>query len=210
MKIVIIGAGVAGLAIGWRLLQAGAEVSVLERAQPGSGATGASAGMIAVTAELAEAPQTEIEFARHSNALWPDFVTEIEALSGRPLGFHRDGALILAEDAVALAALARQGGGTAIDTARARELAPLLTGNFAGALWAADEAHVDTRALGAALAAAFQKAGGKLLANEAAVLIERHGNRAVAVRTPFRLHGADAFVLAAGAWSGLVEQGLAP
>ena len=52
MKIVIIGAGVAGLAIGWRLAQAGQEVTVLERAQPGAGATGASAGMLAVTAEL--------------------------------------------------------------------------------------------------------------------------------------------------------------
>ena len=50
MKIVIIGAGVAGLSIGWRLQQAGASVTVLERAQPGRGATWASAGMIAATA----------------------------------------------------------------------------------------------------------------------------------------------------------------
>ena len=39
MKIVIIGAGVAGLAIGWRLAESGQEVTVLERAQPGAGAT---------------------------------------------------------------------------------------------------------------------------------------------------------------------------
>ena len=32
MKIVIIGAGVAGLGIGWRLLQQGASVTILERA----------------------------------------------------------------------------------------------------------------------------------------------------------------------------------
>ena len=51
MKIVIIGAGVAGLAIGWRLAEAGQEVTVLERTQPGPGATWASAGMLAVTAE---------------------------------------------------------------------------------------------------------------------------------------------------------------
>ena len=54
MKIVVIGAGVAGLAIGWRLAEAGQEVTVLERAQPGAGATWASAGMLAVTAELQE------------------------------------------------------------------------------------------------------------------------------------------------------------
>ena len=104
MKIVIIGAGVAGLSIGWRLAQAGAEVTVLERSQPGSGATGAAAGMIAVTAEVADAHAAEIEFAHHSNALWPEFAEEIEAQSGCSLGFSRSGALILAEDAPALAA----------------------------------------------------------------------------------------------------------
>ncbi|MGZ5932134.1 MAG: FAD-dependent oxidoreductase, partial [Rhizomicrobium sp.] len=35
MKIIIIGAGVAGLSIGWRLQQAGAAVTVFDRAQPG-------------------------------------------------------------------------------------------------------------------------------------------------------------------------------
>lgn len=39
MNIVIIGAGVAGLSIGWRLLQAGAQVTILERGQAASGAT---------------------------------------------------------------------------------------------------------------------------------------------------------------------------
>ena len=66
MKIALIGAGVAGLAIGWRLVQAGAEVTILERSQPGSGATGAAAGMLAVTAELADAHAAEIDYARYS------------------------------------------------------------------------------------------------------------------------------------------------
>ena len=43
MKVNIIGAGVAGLSLGWRLLQAGADVTILERSQPGSGATAAAA-----------------------------------------------------------------------------------------------------------------------------------------------------------------------
>ncbi len=208
MKIVIIGAGVAGLAIGWRLVQAGAEVTILERAQPGMGATAASAGMIAVTAELTEASPTEIEFARHSNSLWPAFAAEIEAASGRSLGFAQAGALILAEDAAALSRLARQG--AVIDVGRARALEPLLTGDFAGALWAPQEARVDSRVLGPALAIAFQKAGGSLLVNEAAVRIERHGERAIGVRSPFAVYPADRILLAAGAWSSLVEDSAAP
>ena len=60
MKIVVIGAGVAGLAIGWRLAEAGQEVVVLARGQPGRGAAWASAGMLAVTAELQNAQPDEI------------------------------------------------------------------------------------------------------------------------------------------------------
>ncbi len=67
--------------------------------------------------------------------------------------------------------------------------------------WAAEEAQVDNRALGRALALAFVRAGGTLLANEAVVRIETEGDRAVGARTPFAVHRADAFVLAAGAWS---------
>src|SRR3954469_1422766 len=204
MKIVIIGAGVAGLAIGWRLVQAGAEVTVLERGQPGAGATSASAGMIAVTAELADARAPEIEFAHYSNSLWPDFATQIEAVSGQAIGFSPSGALILAEDAAAPTRLARQQGGVPVDVAQARALAPLLTGDFAGAFWAEHEAHVNSRALGPALAIALHKAGGRLLTNEAVVRIEREGGRPAA-RTPFGLYPADRILLAGGAWSGLIE-----
>jgi len=86
----------------------------------------------------------------------------------------------------------------------------MLTGDIVGALWAPEEAHVDNRVLGMALAIAFQRAGGRLAANEAVVRIERRGGRAAIAHTPFGHYHADAFVLAAGAWSGLVEEGLAP
>src|SRR6185437_6394904 len=108
MKIVIIGAGVAGLAIGWRLAEAGQDVTVIERARPGTGATWAAAGMLAVTAELLDSGAAEIEFARYSRSLWPDFAEKLEALSGRKIGYAANGALILADDAVSLARLERR------------------------------------------------------------------------------------------------------
>lgn len=212
MKIVIIGAGVAGLSIGWRLAQAGAEVTILERSQPGSGATGASAGMIAVTAEVADSHAVEIEFARYSNGLWPEFAEDLEAVSNHVLGYARSGALMVAEDAAALARLQRRTGDGVelLNGAQLRELVPLLAPGVAGALWAPQEAHVDTRALALALAVAFQKAGGKLLTNEAVVRIERRGGRAAVAHTPFGLYHADLFLVAAGAWSAQLESGIAP
>ena len=78
MKAVIIGAGVAGLSIGWRLRQMGVEVTILERAQAARGATWASAGMIAPTAELGCKPSEMAAFARNARALWPDFANQNE------------------------------------------------------------------------------------------------------------------------------------
>jgi len=96
IRVVIIGAGVAGLGIGWRLLQAGCQVTILERAQPATGASWAAAGMLAITAELEEATEAERGLALRAHALWPGFAAELEAASGRPVFFSRVGALLLA------------------------------------------------------------------------------------------------------------------
>jgi glycine oxidase len=198
MKVVIIGAGVAGLAIGWRLLQADCSVIILDRAQPGRGATWAAAGMLAVTAEMEDAPAAERRLALDSNALWPGFAAELEQASGQSIGYRRDGALMLAADAAELEAMRPRG--PVLDGAEVAALAPMLA-SPAGALWAADEGHVDNRVLGMALNVAVLKAGGKILPGEAAVRMDGH-----TVLTPYGGYTADAVLLAAGAWSGLLAK----
>jgi glycine oxidase len=207
MKIVVIGAGVAGLSIGWRLQQAGASVTVLERAQAGRGATWASAGMIAATAEMGESESAETRFANHSAALWPDFAREIAEASGVNIGFRRDGTLTVAPDeAEAMQLRARASGALHFLTAEeAYQLEPLLASGIHGALLNPQEAQVDNRALGPALAIAFQRAGGVLQTNESVVRMDIENGRAVGARTPFHLHRADAFIVAAGAWSARIE-----
>ena len=202
MNVVIIGAGVAGLGIGWRLLQAGCAVTILERTQPATGASWAAAGMLAVTAELEEAAEAERALALRSHALWPGFAAELEASSGRPVFLSRVGALLLAADAAELEVMqAREKGDIRIlGRDQARTLVPLLGATTVGGLWSPHEAHVDNRALGEALTVAFLKAGGVLNANEAAVTIEAGPS----VRTPYHRYAADAVVVAAGAWSSLL------
>lgn len=208
MRVVIVGAGVAGLSIGWRLLQASAEVTILDRGQPGSGATWAAAGMLAVTAELEDAVQAEQDLAVQSNGLWPAFAAELEQASGMAVGFARCGTLLLAEDAAALEVMRARG--AVLDAAGARGIAPMLAGDLPGGLWVADEAQADSRALGEALTIAFLKAGGTLLPNEAVVTVERKGGAAVALLTPYGRYHADAFVIAAGAWAGQLDIPIAP
>jgi len=206
MNIVIIGAGVAGLGIGWRLLQQGAAVTILERFQPGTGASWAAAGMLAVTAELEDAAEPERALALRASALWPGFAAELEEVSGRAVFLASDGALLLAADAAGLEAMAGRATGDLklVGAEEARALVPLL-GSAVGGLWSPREAHVDNRALSEALAIAVLKAGGTILPNEPGVRIEWQGERAVAVLSPYRRYEADAILVAAGAWSGLLE-----
>ena len=200
MKVVIIGAGVAGLGIGWRLQQAGAAVTILERAQPGGGASWAAAGMLAVTAELEDAGEAERALAMRANAMWPGFAAELEEASGRAVFYRHSGALLLAQDGAELEVMRARADGSLriVGPDEARALIPLL-GQTKGGLWSPQEAHVDNRALGEALTSAFLKAGGTLNPNEAAVKIE-HGT----VLTPYGRYAGDTILIAAGAWSGLL------
>jgi len=197
---------VAGLGIGWRLQQAGCSVTILERAQPAMGASWAAAGMLAVTAELEDAANPERALALRAHAMWPAFAAELEEASGRAIFLNESGALLLAADAAGLEAMRPRAEGelriVAADEARA--LVPLL-GPAVGGLWSPHEAHVDNRALGEALAIAFLKAGGTIYPNEAAVRLEEHNGRVSGVQSPYRRYHADAVLIAAGAWSGLLD-----
>jgi glycine oxidase len=207
MKIVIIGGGAAGLGIGWRLLQRGAEVTILERTQPGHGATWAAAGMIAPVGEGLHGFRNP--FIREASALWPDFAEELKAQGGIDVDYRRNGALFVAineSDANTLGEHAVEDDDLELLNApQALEREPRLAPLISGGGWAPGEAQVDNRVLGEALALVFRRAGGTLQRNESAVKFEIEGDRVVGLRSPFRLYHADAFVIAAGAWSSQFE-----
>ena len=99
MKVLIVGAGVAGLAVGWRLANAGFSIEILERGLAGRGATWASAGMIAPGAELGPEKSAMAQFAREARSKWPCFARELEAASGVDIGYRELGSLMVAESA---------------------------------------------------------------------------------------------------------------
>lgn len=210
MKIVIIGAGVAGLAIGWKLALGGAKVVVLERSQVGAGATLVSGGMLAAATELGLAPTPMVAFARKANALWPEFAAALQAESGIDIGYRREGALLARmQGESTLTHHALNGEAQFLSAEQARAMEPLLGETIADAVFARDEAQVDSQALCRALAVCFVQAGGEVRSTETAVRFEMQNGRVTSVVTPFTTHKADAFIVAAGAWSSRLE-GLPP
>ncbi|MDX1574717.1 MAG: glycine oxidase ThiO, partial [Kiloniellales bacterium] len=208
-SVAIIGAGVCGLAIGWRLAQAGAKVEVFERGQAGRGATWAAAGMLAAAAEAEPGEERLLEITRWSQDLWPDFARELEAASGRSIGYRDEGTLVVAptrDDAARLRATYdyQTGLGLALEwlgPAEARRREPYLGAGLAAAVFSPADHQVDNRRLAEALRVAFVKAGGALHERTEVTAIETSAGRVTGLELGDRRVAADAVVLAAGAWS---------
>ena len=211
---IFVGGGVIGLACAWRAAQRGARVVVLERSRPPAGATNVAAGMLAPVGELTFGEPELLELTLAAAALYPAFVAELEAATGRATGHLREGALHVALDGDEAAQLRRVHDlqrelGLAAEwltPRRCRDLEPGLVPSFQGGVFAPDEASVDPRALAAALVAALTAAGGELR-TECEVVDGIFGSdRLIGVRTAAGEElRADAVVLANGAWSGATE-----
>jgi glycine oxidase len=211
---VFVGGGVIGLACAWRAAQRGACVVVLERAEPGAGATGVAAGMLAPVGELTFGEPELLELTLAAARLYPDFVAELEAATGESTGYARQGALHVALDRDEAAQLRRvhdlqrslELEAEWLPPRRCRDLEPGLTPSFNGGVFAPDEAAVDPRALTLALLAALAAAGAEVWTGTEVVAGLFDGERLVGVRTADGAElGAGVVVLAAGAWSGQAE-----
>ena len=208
-KTVIIGAGVIGLAIAWRLAQHGCTVTVYDRGAAGRGASWAAAGMLAAAVETEPGEEALLPLAVESQRLWPDFAREVEDASGIPVGYRDDGTLVVAltrDDAEQLRFSYEFQKGLGLDlswqsAAEARRREPHLKPGIAAAVWSPGDHQVENRQLGRALAEAARRAGVIIHEHCPVRTVETSGGRAVAVETERGRDPADAVVLAAGAWS---------
>jgi glycine oxidase len=205
--VVVIGAGVQGCAVAWRLASAGLDVVVLEKAIPGAEASSAAGGILSPGVEAVE-PGPFYELGRASLARYPAFVEALERETGLTVGWRGGGTLEVALDdqhAQVLAARAtrieRAGLPVEVlDDAEVRRLEPGISPEARGALWFRDEASLDPRLLGRALALAAGRAGARILSGQVHA-IRHEGGRVAGVDHESGPIDAPAVVLAAGAWS---------
>ncbi len=94
--VAIVGGGICGLGIGWRLAAAGCAVDVFEKGKAGREASWAAAGMLAANVETEPGEEALLALNLESQAAWPDFAMELEAVSGVDLGYRDEGILVVA------------------------------------------------------------------------------------------------------------------
>lgn len=204
--VIVVGAGIMGLLTARELARASLQVLLLEKGQPGTGTTWASAGIISPhgssgAADLAGEAGRQLRLPSYD--LWLELPNAIREESGMDIEFHLSGVLLLAlnEDekiGIQKKAVTRQWGGTEwVEPERLLEEEPSLATNLAGALLVKG-GNVEVRRLGPALEMACHRAGVEIKTAVMSQEIIVSGNRVQGVRTTAGDFKAPVVVICAG------------
>jgi glycine oxidase len=210
--VAIAGGGVIGAAIALDLSRAGMCVGLFDRQQPGQESSWASAGI------LSPAPENPVTVAmvplgKASLSLYPEFIAQVEEISGKSAGFRAKGTLeaLFSHDTKAelstIIAL-HHGLGLKAEPLRAedaRELEPALSEEVEAAVLRPDECSVDNRALTSAVLDAAQRSGAEIHSGNGAKAIWREGDRCRGLILQNEKVEAKWTIIAAGSFSAAID-----
>jgi glycine oxidase len=212
-RVVVIGGGIIGSSIAWRLAREGYSVTVLERGRVGREASWASAGMIAPQAE-AQAAGPFFELCLRARDTFEATLEMLRADTDVDPEYDRTGILYLAQNDLERHELEQRAewqasaGGTVeeLTPAAARQLEPAISPQSVYALHMPLERRVENRKLTAAYVSAAIGKGAVFLEGMAAreVFVKESSAGGVVVNDG-RVFEGDMVINAAGAWSGEIQ-----
>jgi glycine oxidase len=213
--VVIVGGGVIGLSIAYRLGAEGVAATLLDRREVGREASWAGAGLIpANTVQLRTSPTVELR--SWSAVLFPEWSAALREETGIDNGYRRTGGVDVAfspDEEHELKATAGRWRTEGIVFERLAEadfqrVEPALGPDLRAAYFLPDRAQVRSPWHLRALALAAARRGARLRPGQAALGFETAGGRLTAVKTPGGRLPCGILVIAAGAWSGGLLDGL--
>jgi glycine oxidase len=220
LKAIVIGGGIIGCSIAWRLAAEGVTTTVLERGRVGQEASWAAAGMIAPQAE-ADGPGPFFDFCMKARDAFEAIVDRLIRESGVDPEYDDAGILYVALDADERVQLERrakwqQAVGAPVEEltgAEARWVEPALSPEAIYAIHMPNNRRTDNRKLTQAYAAAARKAGAEIVEGARVEALALRGEPAG--RVAMRAGGvimddgstreADVVVNAAGSWAGEIR-----
>lgn len=211
-RVLIVGGGAIGLAIGWRLARAGLAVTLFDRGRVGHSASWVSAGMLSPLSEVQFEEEDLLHLGLKGLAVYPEFVSELEADTGCCVGYRRDGVLLVGitqDDLEYLKFRYRYQRDLGLSVVylsgdEAREREPHLSAQVSAAVWCPGDHQVDNRRLVMALKKALVAVGGEVFEETEVDGLLIDGTRVCGVRVGEEVFEGDTVVLASGCWSRLI------
>jgi glycine oxidase len=217
--VVIIGGGVIGLTIARALAKQGAgDITVLEKNQFGREASWAAGGILAPQVE-ADASDDFFRLACRSRDMYRDFAADLQAESGIDVELDPTGTLFVAFTEAEEAEFRsryhwQQSEGLAVEWLKGdevRRIEPAISPNARCALRFPNDFQVDNRRLIEALIVANRQLGVHLIDNCETGNLQITAGKVGGVVTASGFMGAGKVLIAAGAWSSLINSAeLAP
>jgi glycine oxidase len=210
VKALVIGGGIIGSSVAWRLASDGVQVSVFERGRLGLEASWAAAGLIGPQAEAHE-PGAFFDLALAGKRSFDAIVDRLTAESGVDPEYDQAGVLYVAFDDAARSELQsrarwQRAAGGAVEELSPREafrLAPVLSEKIIFALHMPNNRRVENRKLTLAYINAATNAGAEFREGARVNSIAIEGGRATGLRlADGSLESGDVVINAAGAWAG--------
>lgn len=202
--VLVIGGGVIGLLTARELRLAGADVTLLERGEPGRESSWAGGGIVSPLYPW-RYPDAVTALARWSQRFYPSLCDDLRDATGIDPELEPSGLLIEVpgeEEAAAAWALRHGVDLEAVARDDVRTLEPGLASTPQSALWLPDVAHVRNPRLVKALRADVEARGVRVLEQHPVTGWQDRSGRLATVETPHGAIAAETFVVCTGAWSG--------
>jgi glycine oxidase len=189
---IIIGGGVIGLSLAWKLKAHGLDVLVVEKQEPALEATYAAGGMIASCDP--KIPPCLRPLVDASAQMYPTFVHELQDEAAESVDLRDTGTIAyFSDDTVELA------GSRRLTNTELSQLEPLLM--LRGTACLLSERSVDPRALGQALIKAAKHRGVDFVTGSPVLEVLEAGGRTSGVKTAHSNYSAGIVVNCSGAWA---------
>ena len=178
--VAIVGGGVIGLSCAFELARRGQSVTVIEREQPGFGASTVAAGMLTPSFEVELTPPALVELQLDSLRRYAQFVSDVEAAGGRSCEYREEGSLWVSrhrDDELELEHIRKIQEDRGLPARRltgreVRQIEPYVSPRAVGGLLVESDHQVNSRTLMAALQAACEAVGVSIRENTGVSTVE--------------------------------------
>lgn len=214
--VLIIGGGIIGLSIAWRLTGIGKKVIIVEKKSLAKEASWAAAGMLNGRLDLKPSEKKLLPIFEKSHLVWPKFVKEIENKSGKSIDYRRkEGTLMVACDLDEEKKLKNNYNFlknnkvniTWLSGKQIREKEPYVSNNVLSGFFSPDDNHVNNRYILDALITILKKNKKNCILKENTEVekIITNKNQVIGVKTKNEIIKTKEIIVCSGAWTSKIK-----